>query len=858
MSMNSEFYTNVSLVGDGILYRGFSDEGEIKRVDVYHPTLFIPSKNETKFKTLTGEYVESITPGVVSDCRDFVRTYSNIQNFKVYGNTDYVYQYIGDYFPNEVEYDFSKIPICYMDIETTCEKGFPNIENPTEQVIAITASVLGKTHVFGLGRFTCDDPNTQVYNCETEEDLLKSFIEWWELDPPHVITGWNVKFFDIPYLISRIKYVLSSKDAKRLSPWKRLRDKYIEKQGKKNLVYQILGISILDYFDLYKTFTYVNQESYRLDHIAFVELGERKLSYAEYDSIRDFYKNDFQKFIDYNIRDVTLIQELEDKLKLLELAVALSYAAKVNYEDVFSQVRTWDAIIYHYLREKNIVIPPKKGGQKDDQYVGAYVKDPIVGQHDWIVSFDLNSLYPHLIMQYNISPETLSKENSDLTFGVSPDNILIGKTDPRSKNCYASIDAMKSMDYSVAANGTCYTKDFSGFLPELMEKMYEERSIFKRKMLDCQKKKEKMATDGKNHGPLYKELENEISKYHNFQLVRKIQLNSAYGAIGNQYFRYYDVDMAEAITTSGQLSIRWIANKLNEFLNQHVGTEGYDYVVASDTDSVYLRLGNLVDRFMSDESNKSKIIDFLDKASEKILQPFIDVQFKELAELMGAYQNKMDMGREVIAENGIWTAKKRYMLNVWDSEGVRYDQPKLKIMGIETTRSSTPAIVRAKLKECIRLILTTDEETIQNIIVDFKTEFYSSTPEDIAFPRGVSSLKKYYCATDIYLKGTPIAVKGSLLYNIKLKKLNLTKKYETIYDGDKVKFIYLKQPNPVSGPKGDQVISFKNSIPIEFGLDKYIDYEKQFNTSFLEPLKNILNVIDWKAEKVSTLEELFI
>ena len=847
--MEFNFYTNVSLVGDGILYRGIKNGVEIKRVEKYHPTLFIPTDKPSKFKTLNGKFVEDIQPGTIKDCRDFVSRYENVPNFTVYGNTDYVYQYIGDNFVKEVNYDHSKIPICYIDIETTCERGFPQVENPTEAVIAITVSMSGETHVFGLGNFKTNEKNTYYYNFATEEDLLLHFIDWWELNPPHIVTGWNVKFFDIPYLISRIKRILKPKEAKRLSPWKRLRDKYIEKQGKKNLVYQILGISILDYFDLYKTFTYVNQESYRLDHIAFVELGQRKLDYGEYDSIKDFYKNDFQKFIDYNILDVKLVQRLEEKLKLMELALALAYAAKVNYEDVFSQVRTWDAIIYHYLREKNIVIPPKKGGLKNDQYAGAYVKEPIVGQHDWIVSFDLNSLYPHLIMQYNISPETLVRDHSELSFGIGVNNILTGDVEHTYAGCYDNIKKLKEHDLSVAANGTFYRKDKYGFLPELMEKMYEERSMYKRKMIECQKQKEK--------DPDNKELDFQIAKFNNFQMVRKIQLNSAYGAIGNQYFRYYDVDMAEAITHSGQLSIRWIADKLNEFLNEHVGSKDYDYVVASDTDSVYLRLNGLVDRFLPDEQNKEKIIDFLDKASEKIIQPFIDKQYASLAETMNAYQNKMIMGREVIAEKGIWTAKKRYMLNVWDSEGVRYEQPKLKIMGIETTRSSTPSIVRQKLKDCIRLILTTNEDTIQNFIVEFKEMFYKEKAEEIAFPRGVSNLKKYSSNTDIYSKGTPVAVKGALIYNHYMKKMKLTRKYETIFEGDKVKFIYLKKPNPIAGPKGDQVISFKTVLPKELNLEEFIDFDKQFNTSFLDPLKNILDVIGWKTEKVNTLEELF-
>jgi len=846
--MNFDYYTNVSLVGDGILYRGIKNGVEIKNVDRYQPTLFVPTTNESKFKTLAGSSVESIQPGSITECRDFVNQYVGVDNFTVYGNTDYVYQYIGDCFPDEVNYNFSEIPICYMDIETTCERGFPQVENPLEAVIAITVSMSGETHVFGLGNFKTDARKTYYYNFATEEDLLLHFIDWWEQNPPHIVTGWNVKFFDIPYLVSRIKLLLKTKNAKRLSPWGRLRDKYIEKQGKKNLVYQILGVSIVDYFDLYKTFTYVNQESYRLDHIAFVELGQRKLDYGEYDSIKDFYKNDFQKFIDYNILDVKLVERLEEKLKLMELAVALAYAAKVNYEDVFSQVRTWDAIIYHYLREKDIVIPPKKGGIKNDQYAGAYVKDPIVGQHDWVVSFDLNSLYPHLIMQYNISPETLVRDHSELSFGVGVNNILIGDVDHKYAGCYEKIEQLKKFDLSVAANGTFYRKDKYGFLPELMEKMYEERSMYKKKMIECQKQKEK--------DPDNKELDYKIAKFNNFQMVRKIQLNSAYGAIGNQWFRYYDVDMAEAITHSGQLSIRWIADKLNVFLNQHIGTTNYDYVVASDTDSVYLRLGELVNKFIPNKTTE-ETVNFLDKASEKIIQPFIDKQYADLAEIMNAYQNKMIMGREVIAEKGIWTAKKRYMLNVWDSEGVRYEKPKLKIMGIETTRSSTPAIVREKLKECIGLILTTDEETVQNLIVEFKETFYKTEVESVAFPRGVSNLEKYSSSTDIYSKGTPIAVKGALIYNHFMKKLKLTRKYETIFEGDKVKFVYLKQPNPIGGSRGDQVVSFKTVLPKELSLDGYIDYDKQFTKSFIDPLKNILDVIGWSTEKVSTLEELF-
>ena len=609
-------------------------------------------------------------------------------------------------------------------------------------------------------------------------------------------------------------------------------------------VYEPLGVSVLDYYELYQTFTYTNQESYRLDHISFVELGENKLSYDEFDSIAEFYQKDFQKFIEYNIKDVKLVHQLEQKMKLLELVVALTYSAKVNMMDVFSQVKTWDQIIFHYLYEKKIIIPPKNFSEKDTQYAGAYVKDPIVGKHDWVVSYDLNSLYPHLIMQYNISSDTKIKGSYTKKI-ITPDGILDNNSFTMKK-----IKELKDQDYCIAANGTLYRKDKQGFLPELMEKMYKERSTYKKLMIEAQQKKEKNPDD--------KSLDYEIAKYNNFQQVRKIQLNSAYGAIGNEWFRYYDVEMAEAITLSGQLSIRWIANKLNEFLNQHIGTEGYDYVVASDTDSVYLRLGNLVDRFMDDGSSISRITDFLDKASEKIIKPFIDKKYEELSNLMNAFDNKMVMDREVIASAGVWTAKKRYMLSVNDSEGVRYSTPKLKIMGIETSRSSTPQIVRNKLKEMIRIIMMGTEEELISSVQKFKSEFNFLRPEEISFPRGVSNMKKYKDSSQIYSKGTPIAVKGALIYNYYIDKLKLNRKHRMIIEGDKIKFVYLKTPNPLAGAFGkDHVLSFPNGIPKELGLDEFIDYDKQFTKSFIDPLTAILNAVGWEYEKKASLENFF-
>ena len=831
----SRFYTNVTIRGDKVLYRGYEDGERVEGGIDYRPTLFVSTNKSSKYHTIHGHSVESFQPGSMSDCRDFIERHESVTGFEIYGNTDYTYQFIGDKFPDEVDYSMKTLKVGYIDIETTSENGFPQVTNPQEKVNVITLAVEDRTYVFGLGDFQIDDPDIIARRYDDEVDLLLEFLEVWKKEDVDIITGWNVKFFDIPYLYARMDHLIEKK-ANGLSPWNWVRKRDIQTQAGDRIAYEVVGRTILDYFDLYQKFTYVNQESYKLDHIAFVELGEKKLEY-EYDHFKDFYTNDFQKFVEYNIQDVRLIQKLEKKLGLMELAMALAYNAKVNLGDVFSQVRMWDQIIYHYLRGQDIVIPRKKaGGKKENQIIGAYVKEPITGRHDWIVSFDLNSLYPHLIMQYNISPDTKMRPDG---FPRNPcidvDGVL-GETDL----CERNLKQLKQQNFSIAANGVCFRKDRLGFMPKLMEKFYAERKHFKKLMIEAQKKKQK--------DPNNEELDFEIAKYHNFQLVRKIQLNSAYGAMGNQYFRYFDTYLAEAITTSGQLSIQYIANELNAFLNKTLNTGDYDYVVASDTDSVYLRLGNLV-RAAAQGKSEEEIVRFLDKSCKEIIEPFIKKAYETLAAKMNAHANKMVMEREVIADVGVWTAKKRYMLNVHNSEGVQYDEPKMKIMGIETTRSSTPMVVRQKLKDAIKLVLTGTEDQVIDFIDDFKQEFKKYSPDEIAFPRGCNNLITYQDETHIYRKSTPIAVKGALIYNHFLKKMKLTDRYYAINEGDKVKFLYLAVPNPFQ----NTVISFPGSSPKEFELKDYADYDKQFAVSFLEPLKNILEKVGWDHERRATL-----
>jgi DNA polymerase elongation subunit (family B) len=833
--MSQNFYTNVQLIGNQFLVRGVENGKRFETRDEFFPTLFVNSKKDSKYKTLSGGNVEPIRPGTVRDCREFYKKYDEVDGFEIYGNDRYIYQYISEKYPeDEVKFDISKIKLVTLDIEVASESGFPDVESCAEEILAISIQdyTTKKIVTWGVKPFNNIRDDVTYHCCESEYALLNSFINYWMVDVPDVVTGWNIQLYDIPYICKRLNRVLGEKLMKRLSNWGLVTEGEIFITGRKHITFDIGGLTQLDYLNLYKKFTYKAQESYRLDYIAEVELGQKKLDHSEFNTFKDFYTQGWQKYIEYNIVDVELVDRLEDKMKLIELALTMAYDAKVNYADVFYQVRVWDTIIYNYLKKRDIVIPPKSKSQKNEKYAGAYVKEPVPGKYDWVVNFDLNSLYPHLIMQFNLSPETLVDERHPT---VTVDKIL---------NQELTFELYS--DYAVCPNGAMYRKDVRGFLPELMEKMYNDRVVYKEKMIAAKKEYQKKKT---------KELEKEIARCNNIQMAKKISLNSAYGAIGNQYFRYYKLANAEAITLSGQVAIRWIESKMNTYLNKLLKTEDIDYVIASDTDSIYLHMGPLVETvYKGREKTTEGIVSFLDKICKVELEKYIESCYQELAEYMNAYDQKMVMKRENIADRGIWTAKKRYILNVWDSEGVRYTEPKLKMMGIEAVKSSTPAPCRKMIKDCLKIMMNGTENEVIDFIETARKEFKKLSPEQISFPRSASDVQKYKSSSTIYSKGTPIHVRGALLFNHYIKEAKLTNKYSLIQNGEKVKFIYLKKPNTIH----ENIISFIQEFPKELNLDKYIDYELQFEKAFLEPLKIILDSIGWNIEKTTSLENFFI
>ena len=843
------FYTNVSTVGNYILFRGISKDGRrFKDRIEYHPTLYIPTKEETKFRTLEGDLVGEIQPGTMRDCREFIAKYKEVDNFNIYGNDKFEFSFIAEHFPEEhINYDISQIKIAYIDIEVGSENGFPSVENASEVVTAITFKIGNNCYVFGCGDYQNKRENIFYLKCSSERALLEKFFKMWDKESPDIVTGWNIDTFDIPYLVNRAKRLFDEKKNpyRLLSPWRKLREYMMFGLGGRELqTYEIYGVETLDYLALFKKFTYTNQESYRLDHIANVELGEQKLDYSEQGTLHLLYKNDYQKFINYNIKDVELVEQLENKMKLLEMVISLAYLCKVNYGNTFGQVRMWDTLIYNHLLRKNTVIPPKTTSHKSTQFEGAYVKEPILGAHNWVVNIDLNSLYPHLIMQYNLSPETL------ITDELPSELQEIKDARPGVEGLVDQSQSLNLKKYKVTytPNNEFYRIDKQGFLPEMMQQIYDDRVKYKGMMIDTKKKLQKEKDTQKRF-----ELRNLISKYNNIQMNLKITLNSAFGAMGNQHFRFFDQRIAEAITTSGQLSIKWIEKEINRYLNEILKTDE-DYVVAVDTDSVYITMDKLVQSVYGDkELDKNKVIDFLDTVCSEQMEKIIDKSYQRLKDYMNAYDQKMVMKRENLADKALWTSKKRYIMNVYDSEGVRYEEPQLKIMGIEAIRSSTPAACKQKMKDIFKIIMNGTENDAIDYIDKFREEFSTLDAEDIFFPRSVRGISKYHDAAHLYKKGTPIHVKGALIYNKLLKEKELLHSYPTIKDGEKIKFAYLKKPNPV----GDTVIAILNNLPEEFDLKDYIDYDLQFNKAFIEPMASVMNSVGWKTEHVSTLEDFF-
>lgn len=825
------FYTSVVRYGNNMLFRGYNNSGKrILRKEKFQPTFFTRSKEESRWKSLDGHMIAPIKFEDMREAKGWLEMNKDVSGRYLYGNTNYIHQYITSLYPNDIEWNYSDVNVMSLDIETDYDGGFPHPDKAEHPVLVITtkSSKENVYRVWGCGDYDKSQSlvkPVQYIKCEDEFELLLKFLDYFgnEHSNPDVITGWNVKFFDIPYLVNRVHKLLGMDQVKKFSPWGMVEHREVTRMGRTDTTYEMRGIQVLDYLDLFKKFgySYGAQESYKLNHIAYVVLGEEKLSYEEYGSLKTLYKENYQRYVDYNIKDVQLIERLEDKMGLISLALTVAYKGGVNYTDTFGVTSIWESIIYRKLHSTYTVPPLKSEDAFKTKFAGGYVKEPQTGAHDWVVSFDLNSLYPNIIVQWNMSPETLVAQSE--TSGVEH---YLGSTEP------------VISEYCVAANGSTYRKDKDGVIPQIIIDYYDERRQVKNEMLATEAEYQKQKTV---------DLEKQINKLNNQQMAIKILMNSLYGALGNQYFKYFDLRLAEGVTLSGQLAIQWAERAINEAMNKVLDTDK-DYVIAIDTDSLYVNFGPLVEKL-----TPKNPVQFLDKICQEHFEPVLAKCYEDLFTKMNCHKPRMEMGREVIADRGIWTAKKRYILNVHNSEGVQYAEPKLKIMGIEAIKSSTPEVCRDKFKEIFKVIISGSEEDTQNFIAKFRKEFGALPPEQVAFPRGTNNISDWSDRKLIYKKGTPIHVRGSLLYNRALKDGGLQDKFEIINNGDRIKFCYMKLPNPIK----ENVIAFPEYLPPELGLNTFVDYDLQFEKTFLEPLKLILDSVGWTPEPVASLDAFF-
>lgn len=835
------FYTHVHQHWDKIHVRGYDNGRRFNDEVEYRPYMF-EEHPDGQFKTIDGRPVRKIPFSSISAARKYNKLFEGVENKTIYGLSNFLYLYIYDTYgtPGEwgIKFDPALISVVSIDIEVAADAGFPDVRAADKEITAITMRKRGKSVVFGCKYYKEKSDDVTYVLCKDEPELLDKFIQAWTYLDPDVVTGWNIEFFDIPYIVNRITRLLGGEAAKRLSPWRMLEEREIESMGSRQQAFVPVGVTILDYMRIYKKFSLKNQESYSLNNIASVELGEKKLDYAAYGSLLDLYKKDYELFIDYNIHDTVLIDKLEEKLGYIQLVFTMAYDAKVNYLDTLGTTRVWDTLIHSYLMNKGIVVPPNRDSHGFTDLMGGFVKEPIIGMHDWVVSFDLNSLYMHLVMQYNISPDTFVTR---LGTKAPIDEILNHQliTEEFHKN-------LTDNNCSLTANMCLFTNEKRGFLPEIAEKIYNDRDAYKKKMLELKKEFERTKDP---------ETEKLYNIYKNLQGAKKVQLNSGYGALANEYYRWYNFDFAEAITSSGQLSIRWVEKWVNWWMNKELDTQGVDYVVASDTDSIYVRMDGLVKKHVSHETD-AKITEWLDIYCDDIMQVQIDRAFKTLARMMNAYEQKMKMKREKISNRAIWKAAKMYVLNVCDSEKVRYAEPQVEVTGIESVRSSTPLVARTYIKEALKIIMNQDEKSLIKYVADKRTEFKTKPFNEVAFPR---SVKFKYSATmnrsaGVYTldsSALPIQVRAALLYNRRVKEMGLPQ-CPLINSDEKIKFTYLKMPNPI----GENVIAAPSMLPHELGLDAFIDYETQFEKSFLEPILKITDIIGWQAEKRASLEGL--
>lgn len=834
------FYTNVINRGKNIYVRGWAEGKRWNEVIPYRPRLFVENRKQLTagkwVDMMSGKQLAQMDFDSIYDAKDFIKQYDGLSDYHIYGSTDWVGQYIYDTFPNEIHSDLSHVNVLFMDIEVDSKNGYASVNSAENEVISITICMRGKYYVLGLVDFKVPEgKNAQYHKCSSERELLAIFLQCWEKADPDVVTGWNTNGYDLPYLINRISLVFGEEECKKLSPWRKmpfLKDA-IGKAGRKTIKPYIDGVACLDYYDLYTNGKFVQsqREEYTLDYISRYELGSEKTDYSQYGSLAKFYEQNPQLFIEYNIHDVELVVALDAKLKFLELVYSMAYDAKVNYQDTLGSVFIWENIIRNHQMSKGMVAPLKRDvGEKSQSIVGGYVKNPNPGMYHWVVTFDASSLYPSLIRQLNISPETLQ----GVMYSVDRSNLDgIGWEAARA--------LAQEKNWTIASNGAAFDVERSGCLPELMYVYYQKKSEASRLQIEAEKELQLKPGD--------KTLELRIQNLKSKIFATKVLLNSCFGATSNPYFQFYDDRIAEAITTSGQTLIQTAAKRVNEQFCKLMKSN-HDYIIASDTDSIIVDCSTIVEAAkwngsLDPTASVEDTTKFLNRLCEAKLNPLLDEIMNELVEKTHAREKAVTMVREAICDTVVWVAAKNYMMRIWNNKGVTYKSPKYKIMGLEAVRSTTPTACRKALKHSIELILAEDQKGLLTYIDEFKQTFsmadYSEISKNISVKFGAATVTQQ--------------IRAATVYNNAIKERDLADRYSLITHGSKIRLLHLKKPNPL----GSDIIGFpEGKLPKEFGVDKYIDKEQMFEKTFMVPLEKMVKAGGMCIKQEDSLTAFFV
>lgn len=839
---SKEFYTHSSVKNGKVFYRGYEiKDGIKKRVHgkvSFKPTLYIETNEKTEFQSIYGKPLKERKLESISAGREFIKQYDSVFKIHGYAPSRWGYEFIARNFPDVLSVGLSDLKIIGWDIETKVNvNGPPGVPDPFKALEEITHIAFQDRNTLKTTSFTTADVVLEEEDgyyevLSSEEELLERIITFIEVEDPDIMYGFYCEGFDTPYLINRIRNVLGEEAANRLSPFGVIDEREVEVQGSTRIEYTIVGRTMYDLQALYKKFVLKKQESYSLDHLAKVELGVGKLE-NPFNTFKEFCESEEHKntFARYNIIDTKRMTEIDQKKGLLALATTISYLTKSNFEDAYSPVRFWECYIASTLMKENTYIAVSRESRGSGTIPGAYVAEPVPGFYEWVVSIDATSLYPSIMKCLNLSPETLK----GVIPGVNVDTLLLGKT---------LVDYGVTGDVTLAANGVMFSKDKLGIVPKLVDTVLVGRRIAKNEMLRLKQ----LYVDTKD---LKYKVESDLQNV--LQEALKTAANAFYGCMLQPGFIFYDARLGEAITLTGQYILKTVSSNCDKRFNEFFKTNDYKYVVYGDTDSIFFTLSNIVDKYWKGQPDL-KIVDALDTLMEKKLRPYIDEATDTIARVQNHYTKTIFFKRENVCSGGFWLGKKRYALKVYDSEGVRFPEGDYKIMGIEVVRSSTPMLVRNALKADIALIIDKNLEQLKINVATTRANFDKSLPSVIAFPSSANNLVQYTGTDKPYAKGCPIGPRASLLYNSMLERYNLFDRYDKINEGDKMKFIYLKLPNPLQ----ENVIAFVDELPVEFGLHKYIDIETQYEKTYMKPLSNILDAVGWVLEEKASLDSFFM